>query len=375
MSEAVDLAIVGAGFAGLAAARAAAARGLKTVVLEAKPEIGARLHTTGIFTKEALEVLPLPDDLALRVEGVRLIGPSRKSVDLFAPDYYFATTDTAGVLKWMAREAEAAGADIRAGAKLTGGGRDRDGVVLQTTQASYRARWVIGADGAHSRAARVFGLGRNKRFLVGLEREYARADNLDPRFLHCFLDSGLAPGYIAWAAPAPGFIQVGLAVSHGRKPDIERFVAVALERFGIDAADETERRAGVIPCGGMVRPWAGDRVTLIGDAAGMVSPMTGGGIHAALEVGRRAGLAAAACLRDGAPEPQVALKPHVPRFGLKIAMRRALDIAPANPLFDLALSTPLFRSFAKRVYFHKGGADPRERESAPPPAAEPGAAE
>ena len=60
MSEAVrpyDLVIVGASFAGLVAARTAAMRGLKVAVLEAKPEAGHRVATTGILVKEAAEEL------------------------------------------------------------------------------------------------------------------------------------------------------------------------------------------------------------------------------------------------------------------------------------------------------------------------------
>ena len=48
-----DLVIVGASFAGLVAARTAAMRGLSVAVLEAKPEAGHRVATTGILVKEA----------------------------------------------------------------------------------------------------------------------------------------------------------------------------------------------------------------------------------------------------------------------------------------------------------------------------------
>lgn len=359
-----DVAVIGGGFAGLEAARIAAKRGLKTVVLEAKPAIGDRLHTTGIFTKEAMDLLPLPAALCRRVDGVRLYGPSRKSVDLFAEDYWFTTTDTGGVLRWMADQAKQAGAELRTRAKVADGGRDGDVVRLSAAGETITARWVLGADGAHSRVARLFGLGLNRRFLVGVEREYAAAEALDPQFLHCVLDSRTAPGYIAWAAQAPGFVQAGLAVSHGRKPDMERFAREAETRFGLDPDAVTERRAGVIPCGGLVKPWSSDRVTLIGDAAGLVSPMTGGGIHLAIDVGRRAGDAVADKLEGRGPDPADALAPHLPKMGMKVAMRRMLDIAPANPFLDFALSTPMFRAFAKRVYFHKGGKDPREDQAA-----------
>ena len=65
--------------------------------------------------------------------------------------------------------------------------------------------------GARSGVARTFGLGRNRRLLVGLETEYEGVRGVDPDRLHVFLDSQIAPGYIAWVVPGLGVTQVGLA--------------------------------------------------------------------------------------------------------------------------------------------------------------------
>jgi flavin-dependent dehydrogenase len=115
-----------------------------------------------------------------------------------------------------------------------------------------------------------------------------------------------------------------------------------------------ERRSGVIPCGGLVTHWHDGRVLLVGDAAGMVSPLTGGGIKLAIEQGRRFGVAIAQHLAGQAPPPAPALEPGLPRFGVKTLLRAGLDLAPANPLLEWALSSALFRAFARRVYFSRG---------------------
>jgi len=353
MTADVDLLIVGGGFAGLAAAKAAAARGLSVRVVDAKPQIGSRLHTTGIFVKEAADLLDLPPELVNRVTGVRLYGPSRKPVDLAAPGYYFATTDTGAVLRWMAQEAERAGADVRVNARFDGAVVDGETVVARIGGETMRAHWMFGADGAKSPVAKAFGLGENTRFLTGAEREYEGFGSLDPSLLHCVLDSRTAPGYLGWAAAAPGFVQVGLAVAHGRKPDIAGLCAEMEERFGLNPDAIVERRAGVIPSGGLVTPWARPHVTLIGDAAGWVSPATGGGIRLALELGRRAGQAIADHQQIGAPAPDAQLAPELPKFWKKQLLRNLLDAAPANALIDLMLDTPMFRAFARRIYFHR----------------------
>lgn len=107
-----DLVIVGAGFAGLAAARTAASRGLSVAVIDAKREAGARVHTSGILVREAIEEIDIPHHLTRRVPGVRLYSPSLKTIDLFSPGYAFFTTRTADLLRWMASEAREAGAQL-----------------------------------------------------------------------------------------------------------------------------------------------------------------------------------------------------------------------------------------------------------------------
>ena len=112
MAAKFDLVIVGGSFAGLACARTAALRGLKVAVLDEKSEPGARVRTTGILVKEATEDCDLPSDLMRKVRGVRLYAPDGRALDLHAPGYYFQATDTAALLRWMAAEAERAGAKL-----------------------------------------------------------------------------------------------------------------------------------------------------------------------------------------------------------------------------------------------------------------------
>src|SRR5882757_7661370 len=118
MIQRYDLVIVGGSFAGLAAARTAALRGLKVAVIDSKPEPGARMRTTGIVVKEASDDFDLPAHLMRKVRGVRMYAPNDRSMDLSAPGYFFQATDTPGVMRWMASEAERAGAALLFGRKF-----------------------------------------------------------------------------------------------------------------------------------------------------------------------------------------------------------------------------------------------------------------
>jgi flavin-dependent dehydrogenase len=80
-----QLVVIGAGFAGLACARAAAQRGVETTVLEAQPELGHRVSTTGILVKEAADAWAIPRSLTRKIHGVRLYSPSLDWVTSSAP--------------------------------------------------------------------------------------------------------------------------------------------------------------------------------------------------------------------------------------------------------------------------------------------------
>ena len=355
-----DLVIIGGSFAGLACARTAALRGLKVAVVDAKPEPGARVRTTGILVKEAADDIDLPCHFLRKVRGVRLYAPDGRALDLHAPGYYFQATDTPGLLRWLAAEAERAGAELMFGRRFEGGATDGEEVLLPSL--GLATQFLIGADGARSRVARAFGLGRNRRHLVGLEIECEPIGGIDARFLHCFADSRLAPGYIGWVVPGHGATQIGVAASHGRKPDLSRLVERVRRMWALDDVRITGRRSGLIPSGGPVRGFGKNRVLLIGDAAGLVSPVTGGGIHTALHFGRRAAQLVADYLCDRGTHPASALGLEIPRYRTKLLMRRALDLVPPNGLIDAALMTAPVRALAQRLYFHRRKGDAQSFE-------------
>jgi len=351
MVQRFDLAIVGGSFAGLACARSAALRGLKVAVLDAKPDPGLRVRTTGIVVKEASDAFDLPAQMMRKVPGVRLYAPDNRSLDLSAPGYFFQATDMPALMRWMAEEAARAGATLMYGKKFEGGLEYERGVAMGDLHASF----LIGADGAKSQVAQAFGLGENRRFLAGLEIECEPLEGVDGRFLHCFADSEIAPGYIAWMVPGVGATQIGLAASRPARPDLGALLKRLKSVLDIRDIRVTSRRSGLIPSGGVVPRLGTRRVMLVGDAAGMVSPVTGGGIHTALHFGRRAAVLVANHLGDRGPLPAPALAAEAPRYRAKLWLRRALDLAPPNALINAALMTSPMRRLAQRLYFHTRG--------------------
>jgi flavin-dependent dehydrogenase len=305
----------------------------------------------------------VPRELTLPIHGVRLYGPSLRWIDLCSPGYFFLATDTPGVMRWLADLATAAGARLRLGTSYAGCRRTADGFRVggrcgrdgDGDRVELDARYLVAADGARSRVAADLQLGGNRRFLVGAEVELTGVRGLDADRLHVFLDARLAKGYIAWAVPGVGVTQVGLATSGPIAGRVDAVLARLGELCDLSAARVVARRGGLIPCGGPVRPWRTNAAMLLGDAAGMVSPLTAGGIHPAMQLGRVAGVAIANCLFDNGPEPWRAVATLAPTFAYKRWLRTAFDLLPTNVLYEVLLSSAAFRRLAQVIFYHHRG--------------------
>ena len=355
--------VVGASFAGLASALALARAGLRVTVLEKKADVGSKLHTTGIIVKDAIDEMALLDTLPMhlvrRISGVRLYAPSLRYIDLDAPGYYFLATDTPAVLRWLASEVSRAGAAIHCNSAFTGARRVQSGFIVEGFGA---ARFLIGADGPRSRVASALGLGASTRFLAGVEHEYPGVSLPVSQRLHCFIDRRLAPGYIGWVFAGVGAVQAGLARRRngrgGLRPReaMAAFLAKIAPVIDLRGLEPTAIRAGLMPCGGLVSPVATSRALLVGDAAGMVSPVTAGGIHRALKHGLAAGHAVADFLHGRAEDPSSRFVRSYPRFSGKRLLRLAFDLLQSDLAFDCLLATRPVRAAASIVYFHRKGA-------------------
>jgi digeranylgeranylglycerophospholipid reductase len=360
-SKSADCTIVGASFAGLACATVLARRGLCVRVLERKHDPGERLHTTGIIVKEVVDQIALfdsmPSDLVRQVPGVRLYAPNMRYVDLDAPGYYFLATDTPNVIRWLACQAQLAGAELACGTSFTSATNTRDGYRLEGVGDT---RYLIGADGPNSQVAKTLALGQNQKFLFGMEYEFAGLTLARDDRLHCFLDRKLAPGYIGWMVPGVGVTQIGLARRMPRDPEamkrvMEKFLEKVASVADVRNCEPTSVRAGAIPCGGVVRPVATERALLVGDAAGMVSPVTAGGIHTALKHGMAAGHAVAEFLEGKCEDPQHWFAATYPKFRTKRLLRFLFDRFQSDWFFNAMLASRPMRMAASYVYFHRRG--------------------
>src|SRR5262245_55326113 len=117
----VDVAVVGAGLAGLTAARLAAAKGLRVLLGERKPRVDTGVRTTGIFVRRTLADLAFPEGtLGPPVREIRLLGPALRGFTVTAPREEFRVGRMAPLYSALAESAARAGAQVRLGTRFLG---------------------------------------------------------------------------------------------------------------------------------------------------------------------------------------------------------------------------------------------------------------
>jgi len=141
-------------------------------------------------------------------------------------------------------------------------------------------RFLVGADGPRSPIAKELGLGTSRKYLFGVEHEFALESPTvlaAPDHLHCFVDRSLAPGYIGWIVAGAIGLQVGIArrmrgATWKPKDAMSAFLRKIQPVIDLTRRQPASVRAGLIPCGGVVHPASSQRALLVGDAAGIVRP-------------------------------------------------------------------------------------------------------
>jgi flavin-dependent dehydrogenase len=361
MRKSFDVAVIGAGLAGLQCARLLAARGLSVALLDRKRSVADGIQTTGIFVRKTWEDFALPDEqLGPPIRRVTLYSPMRRALRLEADHDEFRVGRMSWIYVHLLEQCARAGVVWMPSSRVTA----IAGTTIVTERHSIEARFIIGADGARSAVARALALDVNREMLVGVEEVLPSAAPLTRRAgeehaaeLKCYLDPKLAPGYIAW------LVDDGIEAHLGVAGYPDRFDPnAALARFR-ESLHETrkpvERRGGLIPVGGMLRRIACTRGLLVGDAAGAVSPLTAGGLDAALRLSRFAAEVTHAWLttNDASILSCYSGDAFRVRFLARGWMRRAMRLIENPAAMELAcalLRTPPLRALASHIFFARG---------------------
>jgi geranylgeranyl reductase family protein len=292
-TEAVEVAVIGAGPSGAMTALHLAGRGVDVVLIDKRPFPRDKACGDALIpdAQNALARAGLLDTVIEAGFVVRkgvVFSPRRIQVEVGGR---FVTMPRERFDKLVLDAALARGAQLRTD-KVTSMEMDGRGVTLTLSEAgSMRARYVIVATGANIALLEQLGAVDDPRPTAYAFRQYFRSEKPLDRLVISY-DRTILPGY-AWVFPVGEHeLNIGLGVEHGRTLKPRQALAEFMGEFPLlrDELGEltpiSRLRGANLRCGLRgTRPVTGGRVLAVGDAIGATFPFTGEGIGKALETG------------------------------------------------------------------------------------------
>jgi digeranylgeranylglycerophospholipid reductase len=282
-----DVAVIGAGPSGLHAARLLADKGLRVVVLEKKAEIGSDVICTGIVGTELFREFSLPADSVVRkIQTMNIRMSAGQSLTYTHPAAFAAIVDRRTFDRNMTEEAQKAGVEIDLGSRVSGILRDKDAVRITAKKAAkspkkISARMAVLATGNDYHLNRKAGLGCPKDFLLGVQAEIPAADGDVPTV---FIGKDIAPGGFAWSVPAGAKDKIGLVTKAEPRACFQSFLKRFCPEFERSISSRRLKVKAIAQ--GLISRSYGERLLILGEAAGQVKTTTGGGIYYGLHCSR-----------------------------------------------------------------------------------------
>ncbi len=221
------------------------------------------------------------------------------------------------------------GVEVREGAKV----EVEPGNTVVISGERLTADALIGADGANGVTAKAVGLGNGIVYGVAFEGNVKYPILPQARYAgRLVLELADIPGGYAWVFPKGDHANVGVGGWESEGPKLREHLRRACEAHGLEPGDLKELRGHRLPLRRPGTRIGGERALLVGDAAGLIDPVSGDGMYECFVSGRLAASAVMELLAGRAST----LEPYEQAVGEELAplhraswkLKQALDRWP-----------------------------------------------
>jgi geranylgeranyl reductase family protein len=276
-----DAIVVGAGPAGSTCAYRLAKAGASVVLLD-RARFPRDKPCGGGVTGRAARLLPFRIDPVVEdvCTSVRMRLRYGAWIERGNGDPLVSMTQRRRLDAYLAEQAAQAGADFRDGAKVERVEAGDDGVSVVAGGERFDGRTLVGADGVNGICARALGLGGNQAVGVAIEGNITydrlRTDAYRGRIA---LELGVVPGGYGWVFPKGDHVNVGIGGWEREGPGLREHLRRLCEAHGMSPADLEDVRGYRLPLRSPRSVLARGRALLVGDAAGLIDPVSGDGMY------------------------------------------------------------------------------------------------
>lgn len=269
-----DAIVVGSGPSGSYLSHILSNKGYDVLNLEEHPEIGRPTDCTGVVTSRVFEYVK-SKSIANKVRGANIFFPDAEPMHIQKSDETIIIYRDA-FDKDVSAMAIESGTEVKLNTKVT-----RVKINDQHAEVTFRdngglrterAKVVVGADGANSTVRKEV-YGERPRRIVSTYQVDAAFRMEDQNSVSVYLGSKTSKGFFAWAVPTGDISRIGTGtIGSGAR----LYYEALSEYFPLDKI--VGINGAPIPISYLKRTY-GRRSLLVGDAAGIVKPLTGGGIY------------------------------------------------------------------------------------------------
>jgi geranylgeranyl reductase family protein len=281
--ERFDVLVIGAGPAGSTAAYRLAREGA-SVLLADKARFPRDKPCGGGLTMRAVRLLPFDVDPVVedRTTRVRFGLDFGRRIERTVEQPLVLMTQRSRLDAFLAEHAARAGADFRDGVKVADLTVTPEGVEARVGDDKIAANHALLADGANGVSTRTVGLDDGRDYGVALEANvpYGVVSEDDYRGLLC-IELANVPGGYGWVFPKGDHVNVGVGGWEREGPRMREHLARFCREYGIPEASLENVRGYRLPLLHARARVAKGPVALLGDAAGLVDPLSGDGIYEA----------------------------------------------------------------------------------------------
>jgi len=292
--ERFDVAVVGGGPGGSTTARYLAQQGVRVVLFE-KEELPRIKICAGGITPRVVRGLPE------QAKGVIEKQCTRAEVHVVDQGLHFTVQRDVPIVSTTMRDrfdlalvhaARDEGVLVIPGCKVLDFSEKGDRLDILTAKGTFSSHFLVGADGALSVVARKAGFEGPGNLVPALEAEVrVSPDRLRTYDSVVRFDFGIVPKGYGWVFPKKDHLSIGVGQMRKGNIHLENILEKYLRYLGMEASLVFSKKGFVIPAMPRRDGFVRSRSLLVGDAAGLVDPVTGEGISAAIESGKIAATA------------------------------------------------------------------------------------